>query len=42
VLKQAVDSLLRRAALILAFTSAGIRDGGTGATLALLRVEGAA
>jgi DNA-nicking Smr family endonuclease len=40
VLKQAVDGLLRRAALILAFTSAGMRDGGTGATLALLRVDG--
>jgi len=40
VLKQAVDGLLRRAALILAFTSAGIRDGGTGATLALLRADG--
>jgi DNA-nicking Smr family endonuclease len=39
VLKQAVDSLLRRASLILAFTSAGMRDGGTGATLALLRVD---
>ena len=39
VLKQAVDSLLRRAALILAFTSAGLRDGGTGATLALLRAD---
>jgi DNA-nicking Smr family endonuclease len=39
VLKQAVDGLLRRAALILAFTSAGMRDGGTGATLALLRVD---
>ncbi|HLQ14124.1 MAG TPA: Smr/MutS family protein [Steroidobacteraceae bacterium] len=39
VLKQAVDSLLRRAALILAFTSAGMRDGGTGATLALLRAD---
>lgn len=39
VLKQAVDGLLRRAALILAFTSAGLRDGGTGATLALLRVD---
>jgi DNA-nicking Smr family endonuclease len=39
VLKRAVDSLLRRAALILAFTSAGIRDGGTGATLALLRSD---
>ena len=39
VLKRAVDGLLRRAALILAFTSAGMRDGGTGATLALLRVD---
>jgi DNA-nicking Smr family endonuclease len=39
VLKQAVDSLLRRAALILAFTTAGVRDGGTGATLALLRPD---
>jgi DNA-nicking Smr family endonuclease len=39
VLKQAVDSLLRRAALILAFTTAGMREGGTGATLALLRLD---
>ena len=39
VLKQAVDGLLRRAALILAFTTAGVRDGGTGATLALLRAD---
>jgi DNA-nicking Smr family endonuclease len=37
VLKQAVDSLLRRLDLVLAFTSAAMRDGGTGATLVLLR-----
>jgi DNA-nicking Smr family endonuclease len=38
VLKQAVNSLLRRADLVLGFTSAAVRDGGTGATLVLLRV----
>jgi len=38
VLKQAVNSLLCRAELVLAFTSAAMRDGGTGATLVLLRV----
>ena len=37
VLKNAVNSMLRRADLVLAFTSAAIRDGGTGATLVLLR-----
>jgi DNA-nicking Smr family endonuclease len=37
VLKQAVNNLLRRADLVLAFTSAAMRDGGTGATLVLLR-----
>jgi DNA-nicking Smr family endonuclease len=37
VLKRAVDALLRRAELTLAYTSAGVRDGGTGATLLLLR-----
>ena len=37
VLKNAVNSLLRRADLVLAFTSAAINDGGTGATLVLLR-----
>jgi DNA-nicking Smr family endonuclease len=37
VLKNAVNSLLRRADPVLAFTSAGIRGGGTGATLVLLR-----
>ena len=37
VLKNAVNSLLRRVALVLAFTSAAMRDGGTGATLVLLR-----
>jgi DNA-nicking Smr family endonuclease len=40
VLKQAVNSMLRRQAAVLAFTSAGIRDGGTGATLVLLREVG--
>jgi DNA-nicking Smr family endonuclease len=39
VLKNAVNSLLRRADLVLAFTSAGIRGGGTGATLVLLRLR---
>ena len=37
VLKNAVNSLLRRIDLVLAFTSAAMRDGGTGATLVLLR-----
>ena len=37
VLKIAVNGLLRRFALVLAFTSAAMRDGGTGATLVLLR-----
>jgi DNA-nicking Smr family endonuclease len=37
VLKQAVNSLLRRLDLVLAFTSAAMHDGGTGATLVLLR-----
>lgn len=37
VLKNAVNSLLRRVDLVLAFTSAAMRDGGTGATLVLLR-----
>ena len=36
VLKQTVNTLLRRAERVLAFTSARPRDGGTGATLALL------
>jgi DNA-nicking Smr family endonuclease len=39
VIKNAVHLLLRRAAPVLAFTSAAMRDGGTGATLVLLRVE---
>lgn len=38
VLKQAVNSLLRRTDAVLAFTSAGIRGGGSGATLVLLRI----
>ena len=38
VLKMAVDRLLRRTDLVLAFSSAGVRGGGTGATLALLKV----
>ncbi|HVN98467.1 MAG TPA: Smr/MutS family protein [Steroidobacteraceae bacterium] len=41
VLKQAVNILLRRVDLVLAFTSAAMRDGGTGATLVLLRDAGA-
>ena len=41
VLKIAVNGLLRRADLVLAFTSAAMRDGGTGATLVLLRDTGA-
>ena len=41
VLKMAVNSLLRRMQLVLAFTSAAMRDGGTGATLVLLRDAGA-
>jgi DNA-nicking Smr family endonuclease len=36
VLKQTVNTLLRRADAVLAFTSARPRDGGTGATLVLL------
>ncbi len=38
VLKNAVNSMLRRSDAVLAFSSAGIRDGGSGATLVLLRV----
>ena len=41
VLKIAVNNLLRRVQLVLAFTSAAMRDGGTGATLVLLRDAGA-
>ena len=37
VLKQAVNNLLRRTDHVLAFTSARAHDGGTGATLVLLR-----
>lgn len=37
VLKNAVNSMLRRIELVLAFTSAAMREGGTGATLVLLR-----
>lgn len=37
VIKNAVHSLLRRTGPVLAFTSAALRDGGTGATLVLLR-----
>jgi DNA-nicking Smr family endonuclease len=37
VIKNAVHSVLRRAAPVLAFSSAAARDGGTGATLVLLR-----
>ncbi len=40
VLKQAVNTLLRRTNQILAFTSARARDGGTGATLVLLKKSG--
>jgi len=39
VIKSAVDALLRRSEPVLAFTSAAIRDGGTGATLVLLRTS---
>jgi DNA-nicking Smr family endonuclease len=39
VIKQAVDTLLRRTDAVLAFTSAAVRGGGTGATLVLLRGE---
>jgi len=39
VIKNAVYSLLRRADQVLAFTSAAMRDGGTGATLVLLRAQ---
>lgn len=39
ILKQAVNTLLRRAEPVLAFTSARPRDGGTGATLVLLSVR---
>ena len=39
VLKQAVFRLLRRLDAVLAFTSAGLRGGGTGATLLLLAVR---
>ena len=38
VLKNAVNSMLRRSDAVLAFSSAGMRDGGSGATLVLLRV----
>ena len=41
VLKNTVSSLLRRVDLVLAFSSAGQRDGGTGATLVLLRAANA-
>ena len=37
VIKNAVHSLLRRVDSVIAFTSAAMRDGGTGATLVLLR-----
>ena len=36
VLKQVVNTLLRRTSLVVAFASARARDGGTGATLVLL------
>ncbi len=39
VLKQAVFGLLRRLDAVLAFTSAGLRGGGTGATLVLLEAR---
>jgi DNA-nicking Smr family endonuclease len=39
VIKNAVHSLLRRVDPVLAFTSAAMRDGGTGATLVLLRAN---
>ena len=38
VLKNAVNGMLRRNDAVLAFSSAGIRDGGSGATLVLLKV----
>jgi DNA-nicking Smr family endonuclease len=38
VIKNAAHSLLRRSEAVLAFTSASLRDGGTGATLVLMRV----
>jgi DNA-nicking Smr family endonuclease len=38
VLKIAVNSLLRRTEAVLAFSSAGIRGGGSGATLVILKV----
>ena len=41
VLKAAVNALLRQVDLVLAFSSAALRDGGTGATLVLLRDAGA-
>ena len=41
VLKAAVNALLRRVDWVLAFSSAAMRDGGTGATLVLLRDAGA-
>jgi DNA-nicking Smr family endonuclease len=39
VIRNAVHELLRRASPVLAFTSAAMRDGGTGATLVLLRAN---
>ena len=39
VLKQAVFRLLRRLDRVIAFTSAGLRSGGTGATLVLLELQ---
>ena len=39
VIRNAVHSLLRRTDPVLAFTSAAMRDGGTGATLVLLRAN---
>ena len=42
VLKIAVNNLLRRTDAVLAFSSAGIRGGGSGATLVLLRIPGPA
>ncbi len=39
VIKNAVHSLLRRVDAVIAFTSAAMRDGGTGATLVLLRTK---
>lgn len=39
ILKQTVNTLLRRADPVLAFTSARPRDGGTGATLVLLSMR---